>query len=71
MVEEHGMATQERLDGDMTQEEFEARLRAIPPDLESTPGEDADDLAAFERGEEQLREGRWITLGELERKYPD
>lgn len=34
MVEGHGMATQGRLDDDMTQEEFEARLRAIPPDLD-------------------------------------
>ena len=37
----------------------------------STPEEDAGDLAAFERGEEQLRQGRWITLEEIERKYPD
>ncbi len=65
------MATRKWLDRDLTQEELDAILHAIPPDLESTPEEDAEDLAAFERGEEQIRQGRWITLEELERKYPD
>lgn len=65
------MATSKRLEHDVVQDEFEARLRAIPPDLESTPEEDADDLAAFERGEEQFANGQWLTLEELERKYPD
>ena len=65
------MATPKRLDHDLTDAEFDARLRAIPPDLESTPEEDAEDLAAFERGEEQFANGQWITLEEFERKYPD
>lgn len=65
------MAARKWLDRDLTQEELDAILRAIPPDLESTPEEDAEDLAAFKRGEEQIRQGRWITLEELERKYPD
>ena len=65
------MATPKRPDRDLTDEEFEARLRAIPPDLESTPEEDAEDIAAVERGLEQFANGQWITLEEFERKYPD
>ena len=65
------MATPKRLDRDLTDAEFDALLRAIPPDLESTPEEDAEDLAAIERGLEQFANGQWITLEELERKYPD
>lgn len=65
------MAASRRIDCDLTQEEFDEILRSIPPDLESTPEEDAADLAAFERGEEQLRRGQWLSLEDLERKYPD
>lgn len=65
------MAASRRIDRDLTEEEFDELLRSIPPDLESTPEEDAADLAAFERGEEQLRRGQWISLEDLERKYPD
>ena len=65
------MATSKRPDRDLTDAEFEALLRAIPPDLESTPEEDAEDIAAVERGLEQFANGQWITLEELERKYPD
>lgn len=65
------MATPKRLDQDLSDAEFEARLRAVPPDLESTPEEDAEDLAAIERGLKQFEQGRYITLEELERKYPD
>ena len=65
------MATPKRLDHDLTQDELDAILRTIPPDLESTPEEDAEDIAAFERGEEQLRQGRWIWFEDLERKYRD
>lgn len=65
------MAAPKRIDGDLTQAELDEILRSIPPDLESTPEEDAEDLAAFKRGEEQIRRGQWISLEELERKYPD
>ena len=65
------MATPKRPDRDLTDAEFDALLRAIPPDLESTPEEDAEDLAAIERGLKQFEQGRYITLEELERKYPD
>ena len=65
------MATPKRPDRHLTQDELDAILRAIPPDLESTPEEDAEDLAAFKRGEEQFANGQWITLEEFERKYPD
>ena len=65
------MATPKRLDQALSDTEFEARLRAVPPDLESTPEEDAEDLAAIERGLKQFEQGRYITLEELERKYPD
>ena len=65
------MATPKRPDRHLTQDELDAILRAIPPDLESTPEEDAEDLAAFERGEEQLRQGRWIWFEDLDRKYTD
>ena len=65
------MATPKRLERDLTDAEVEALLRAIPPDLESTPEEDAEDLAAIERGLEQFANGQWITLEEFERKYPD
>ena len=65
------MATPKRPDRDLTDEEFEALLRAVQPDLESTPEEDAEDIAAVERGLEQFANGQWITLEEFERKYPD
>lgn len=65
------MAAPKRIDGDLTQAELDEILRSIPPDLESTPEEDAEDLAAFERGEEQIRRGQWISLEDLECKYPD
>ena len=65
------MATPKQPNRGLTQDEFDAILRAIPPDLESTPEEDAEDIAAIERGEEQLRQGRWIWFEDLERKYPD
>ena len=65
------MATPKRPDRDLTDAEFEALLRAVPPDLESTPEEDAEDIAAVERGLEQFANGQWITLEEFERKYPD
>ena len=65
------MATPKRLDHDLTQEEIDAILRTIPPDLESTPEEDAEDIAACERGEEQLRQGRWTWFEDLDRKYSD
>ena len=65
------MATPKQPDRDLTDAEFDALLRAIPLDLESTPEEDAEDLAAIERGLKQFEQGRYITLEELERKYPD
>ena len=65
------MATPKRLDHDLTQAELDAILRTIPPDLESTPEEDAEDLAAIERGLEQIKQGRWIWFEDLERKYTD
>ena len=65
------MATPKRLDHHLTQEELDAILRTIPPDLESTPEEDAEDIAACERGEEQLRQGRWTWFEDLDRKYHD
>ena len=65
------MATPKQPDHHLTQDEIDAILRAIPPDLESTPEEDAEDIAAFERGEEQLRQGRWTWFEDLDRKYSD
>ena len=65
------MATPKRLDHHLTQDELDAILRTIPPDLESTPEEDAEDIAAIERGLEQIKQGRWIWFEDLERKYPD
>ena len=65
------MATPKQPDHDLTQDELDAILRTIPPDLESTPEEDAEDIAAFERGEEQIRQGRWTWFEDLDRKYPD
>ena len=65
------MATPKRLDHGLTQAELDAILRTIPPDLESTPEEDAEDIAAIERGLEQIKQGRWIWFEDLERKYPD
>ena len=65
------MATPKQPNHHLTQDELDAILRTIPPDLESTPEEDAEDIAAFERGEEQIRQGRWIWFEDLERKYPD
>ena len=65
------MAAPKRIDGDLTQAELDEILRSIPPDLESTPEEDAEDLAAFKRGEEQIRRGQWPWFEDIERKYPD
>ena len=65
------MATPKRPNHHLTQAELDAILRTIPPDLESTPEEDAEDLAAIERGLEQIKQGRWIWFEDLERKYPD
>ena len=65
------MATPKQPNRDLTDAEFDALLRAIPPDLESTPEEDAEDIAAFERDEEQLRQGRWTWFEDLDRKYSD
>ena len=65
------MATPKQPNRHLTQDELDAILRTIPPDLESTPEEDAEDIAAIERGLEQFANGQWITLEELERKYPD
>ena len=65
------MATPKQPNCGLTQDELDAILRTIPPDLESTPEEDAEDLAAIERGLEQIKQGRWIWFEDLERKYPD
>ena len=65
------MATPKQPNRHLTHDELDAILRAIPPDLESAPEEDAEDIAAFERGEEQLRQGRWTWFEDLDRKYPD
>ena len=65
------MATSKQPNRHLTQDELDAILRTIPPDLESTPEEDAEDLAAIERGLEQLRQGRWTWFEDLDRKYPD
>jgi len=65
------MATPKQPNRGLTQAELDAILRTIPPDLESTPEEDAEDIAAFERGEEQLRQGRWTWFEYLDRKYSD
>ena len=63
------MPTPKRHHHNPTQAELNQILRTLPPDLESTPEEDAADLAAFERAEAQIANGQWITLQELERKY--
>ena len=65
------MATPKQPNHHLTQDELDAILRTIPPDLESTPEEDAEDIAAYERGEEQLRQGRWTWFEDLDRKYSD
>ena len=65
------MATPKRLDHDLTQAELDAILCTISPDLESTPEEDAEDIAAIERGLEQIKQGRWIWFEDLDRKYTD
>ena len=65
------MGTPRRLNRHLTQDELDTILRTIPPDLESTPKEDAEDIAAIERGLEQIEQGRWIWFADLERKYPD
>ena len=65
------MATPKQPNRHLTQDELDAILRTIPPDLESTPEEDAEDIAACERGEEQIRQGRWTWFEDLDRKYPD
>ena len=62
------MATSDQIEAERALRE---RLLSLPVDLESTPEEDADDLAAFERGLEQIKRGQYITLEELDRKYPD
>ena len=61
----------EQIDEKLSREQLQELMRKVPVDLESTPEEDADDLAAIERGLEQFRRGQYITLEELERKYPD
>ena len=65
------MPTPKRLHHNPTQAELDQILRTLPPDLESTPEEDAQDNAAFERGLEQIKQGRWIWFEDLDRKYPD
>ena len=65
------MATPKQPNRGLMQDELDAILRTIPPDLESTPEEDAEDIAAYERGEEQLRQGRWTWFEDLDRKYSD
>ena len=65
------MAASDKLDAKLSLEEFQELMSKVPVDLESTPEEDAADLAAIERGLEQFRRGQYITLEELERKYPD
>lgn len=64
------MAAPKRIDGDLTQAELDEILRSIPPDLESTPEEDAEDLAAFKRGEEQIRRGQWSWFEDVLRRHP-
>ena len=61
----------EQIDEKLSREQMEELMSKVPVDLESTPEEDADDLADIERGIEQFRRGQYITLEELERKYPD
>ena len=65
------MAAPKRHHRNLTQAELDQILRTLPPDLESTPEEDAEDNAAFERGLEQIKQGRWIWFEDLDRKYPD
>ncbi len=65
------MATPKQPNRGLTQDELDAILRTIPPDLESTPEEDVEDIAAIERGLEQIKQGRWIWFEDLDRKYPD
>ena len=65
------MTTPDDFHAPPTREELDERMHQVSVDLESTPEEDADDLAAIERGLEQFRRGQYITLEELERKYPD
>ena len=38
------MAAPKPIDGNLTQAELDEILRSIPPDLESTPEEDAEEL---------------------------
>ncbi len=61
----------EQIDEKLSREQIQELMRKVPVDLESTPEEDAADLAAIERGLEQFRRGQYITLEELARKHPD
>ena len=61
----------EQIDEKLSREQIQELMRKVPVDLESTPEEDAADIAAFERGLEQVKRGQYIWLEDLERKYPD
>ena len=61
----------EQIDEKLSREQIRELMRKVPVDLESTPEEDAEDLAAYERARQQVERGQYITLEELERKYPD
>ena len=61
----------EQIDEKLSREQLQELMRKVPVDLESTPEEDAEDLAAYERARQQVERGQYITLEELERKYPD
>ena len=61
----------EQIDEKLSREQIQELMRKVPVDLESTPEEDAVDLAAIERGREQFRRGQFITREAPERKYPD
>ena len=61
----------EQIDEKLSREQIQELMRKVPVDLESTPEEDAEDLAAFERARQQVERGQYITLEDLERKYPD
>ena len=61
----------EQIDEKLSREQIRELMRKVPVDLESTPEEDAEDLAAYERARQQVERGQYITLEELDRKYPD
>ena len=61
----------EQIDEKLSREQIQELMRKVPVDLESTPEEDAADIAAVERGLEQIKRGQYIWLEDLERKYPD